>query len=118
MQLLRHVLDIAESSICARPRRCITMDDSGCVWLGSASGDVRAVALAVQKQPHGGLSKRIEARTTLKWGGLGSAPGSAQDTPAARTPSLTSLTSLASSWTTFGAVPCLSPVASEPLYAD
>lgn len=80
------------------------MDDSGWVWLGGSSGDVRAVALAVQKQPHGGLSKRIEVRTTLKWGGPGNSPSSVQDTPA-RTPSLTSLTSLAASWTTFGARP-------------
>ena len=40
------------------------MDDSGLVWLGSSSGDVMAVALAVLKQPHGGLSKRIEVSLT------------------------------------------------------
>ncbi|BDA45524.1 probable serine/threonine-protein kinase CTR1 at C-terminar half [Coccomyxa sp. Obi] len=78
---------------------CITMDDSGLVWLGSSSGDVKAVALAVLKQPHGGLSKRIEVRTTLRWGGPGSAAASAQDTPAARSPSIASL---ASSWSPSG----------------
>ncbi len=81
------------------------MDDSGLVWLGSSSGDVKGVALAVLKQPHGGLSKRIEVRTTLRWGSSGSAAASAQDTPAARTPSLASL---ASSWNASGAF-CLAP---------
>lgn len=85
------------------------MDDSGVVWVGAASGDVSAVALAMVKQPHGGLSKRIELRTALKWGaahgsaaaaGAAGAAGSLQDTPSTRTPS--SISSLASSWGTFG----------------
>lgn len=87
------------------------MDDSGLVWLGGSSGDVKTVALAVLKQPHGGLSKRIEVRTTLRWGSLGSAAASAQDTPAARTPSIASL---ASSWNTSGArLPLLPPTEQE-----
>ena len=44
-------------------RRCMTMDDSGWVWVGGAAGNVKAVELAILKQPHGGLSKALEART-------------------------------------------------------
>lgn len=36
------------------------MDDSGLVWVGSETGNVKSVELAIQKQPHGGLSKSLQ----------------------------------------------------------
>jgi hypothetical protein len=46
----------------AHVRRCITMDDNGWAWVGSETGNVKAVELALQKQPHGGLCKTLKVR--------------------------------------------------------
>ena len=54
--------------------RCLTMDDSGWAWVGSETGNVKAVQLALQKQPHGGLCKTLEVRPVPAWHMMATTP--------------------------------------------